>query len=173
MFASTMTDKTTKKGLLVDWRAVFYAGLLAGTFLLLLNLFLLPTSVDGGVELTLRYMASIVLGEGVLTSEVEFSATIIIIAMLLHYVLALFFTCLVAFVVHRGGLLLGAIGGLLLGIALYFINLYSLTWFFPWFFVMEGTIFFISHAIFGTIAGTMYEILEREEYEEAQGERTN
>ncbi|MCB0712688.1 MAG: hypothetical protein KDD67_10195 [Ignavibacteriae bacterium] len=166
-----MTNNINNRGLLVDWRAAFYAGLIAGTLFLVLNLFLLPVIIDGDSWLMLRYIASILLGKSVLAPNYEVGVGIVGTALAVQYILSILFTMVIAFVVHRGGVVTGAIGGLFLGIALYFINLYSFTLLFPWFFALEGGLLLVAHAIFGGVAGTMYELLEREELEVLQGEK--
>ncbi len=165
-----MSDPAARGLLLVDRRAAFYAGLIAGTLFLVLNLFFLPVAINGDTDLMLRYIASIILGKGALSPDRAIDGPIIIAALGIGYALSIFFTLIIAFVVHRGGVVAGAIGGLLLGIALYFINVYSLTLFFPWFFALQGGPFLVVHGIFGAAAGTMYELLERDEFEELQGE---
>ena len=41
-------------GLLVDWKAVFWAGLVSGTVFLLLNLFVVPPLMDGNLWISVR-----------------------------------------------------------------------------------------------------------------------
>ena len=166
-----MSNNINDRGLLVDWRAAIYAGLIAGTLFLVLNLFLLPVMIDGDTTLMIRYIASIVLGKEALSPDHAVGGGMIAAALAIQYVLSILFTMIIAFVVHRGGVVAGAIGGVLLGSALYSINLYTFTLFFPWFFALEGGLFLIAHAIFGGVAGTMYELLEREELEVLQGEK--
>ena len=79
----------------------------------------------------------------------------------------------VAYVVHRWGVVGGTIGGAVLGLSIYLINMYTLTLLFPWFFTMENTLFLIVHIIFGAAVGALYEVMERDEYEERQGEVGN
>jgi hypothetical protein len=50
----------------VDWRAVFWAGLVAGTLFLLVNLFVVPRLMEGSFWISVRLVASILLGSDIL-----------------------------------------------------------------------------------------------------------
>ncbi len=147
---------------LVDWSAALWSGLISGTIFLLLNLFLSPV---GNVWVMLRLFASIILGDGILAPPPTFDFVALLAALVVHFVLSILYALLVAYVVHRGGLISGIIGGALLGLALYSINFYTLTFFYPWFFAMRSTVFIVTHALFGALAGGIYEALEVEVYE--------
>ncbi len=153
---------------LVDWRASVLAGLGAGTLFLILNLLIIPEALSTSVEVVLRYFASIVLGPGALGKA--YGAGIVATALALHYLLSVVAAISIAYVVHRWGVVGGTIGGILMGLAIYLFNMYSLTYFIPWFFSMESSIFLILHLIFGGAAGAIYEMLERGEYHELQDE---
>jgi hypothetical protein len=153
----TMTSKRMRQ--LVDWSAALWAGLIAGALFLLLNLFLSPI---GNAWAMLRLFASIILGEGILAPPATFDITALIAALVIHFGLSILYALLIAYVIHRGGLISGVIGGALLGLALYSINVYTLTLLYPWFFAMRGAIFITTHAIFGAVAGGIYEALEVE-----------
>ena len=66
--------------------------------------------------------------------------------------------------IYRWGLIIGFFGGGLLGLALYVINFYSLSYFFPWFYAYRSWVMVVSHIVFGALAGGLYELLEVEEY---------
>ena len=59
--------------------------------------------------------------------------------------------------------------GAVFGLALYYINVYTLTLLFPWFFMMQAGIFAVTHVIFGAVAGATYELLEVEEFVPVDG----
>lgn len=141
----------------VTWRAVFIATIVAGTVFLLVNLLLTNMLYQINPALSLRYIASLVMGESVLMSA---DATSLIVGVLVHYGLSLVFTLVITIVVHRWGLLVGIIGGGALGIAIYAINLYTFTLAFPWFFAMTGTVWLLSHLFFGMVAGGVYELFD-------------
>ena len=141
----------------ISWRAIGLAGIGGGTAFLLTNLVLTPLMLEVDASLILRYFASLVLGDGVL---VEWSNTTLIIGVIVHYVLSMLFAMLIAFVIHRWGLLVGIIGGTIMGLALYGINIYTMTVFFPWFFAINNSVLLISHIVFGAVTGGIYEMFD-------------
>jgi len=141
----------------VDWRAIPIAGLAAGTVFLLVNLMLTPIIFEIDSTLPLRYIASLVLGESAVTDD---GAGGLVIGVIVHYVLSIVFTLVIAIVIHRWGLLVGIIGGAILGASIYSINLYTFTVFFEWFFAINSEVMLISHIFFGATAGGIYELFD-------------
>lgn len=142
----------------MTWRAVLVAGLVAGTLFLLADLVFAPIVTNVSAALTLRYFAGLVMGTKVLTGAA--TPTVYIVGILVHYVLSLVFALVIALVVHRWGMVVGIIGGALLGVAIYAINLYTVTLLFPWFFAINSTVILLCHAIFGAVAGGVYEMFD-------------
>ena len=142
----------------VAWRAIPLAGLAAGTAHLVALLVLTPLMLDIQPVLPLKYMGSLVLGQGVL---MEADTMTLVVGVLVHYVLSIFFTLIIAIVVHRWGLAVGIIGGALLGLCIYAINFYTMTYLFNWMFAMHSTVSVIAHLIFGAVAGGVYELYDR------------
>ena len=141
----------------VTWRAVLISGLVAGTLFLLTDVVLAPAILNVNASLTLRYFAALVLGSKVLTQT---GSSILITGIIVHYVLSLLFALVISVVVHRWGLVVGIIGGAILGVAIYGINLYTVTLLFPWFFAINSTVILLCHAIFGAVAGGVYEMFD-------------
>jgi ABC-type cobalamin transport system permease subunit len=149
----------------IDWKAVLWAGLVAGTVFLLANLFAVPRIMGGSFWISVRLVGSMLLGEGVLAPPATFHAGALVAAIAVHYTLALVLAAVIAFVVHRGGLIGGVLGGAVLGAAFYFINYYTLSYFFPQFFALRHGSVLASHILFGALAGGIYELLEDQIYE--------
>jgi hypothetical protein len=141
----------------VTWRAVLVSGLVAGTLFLLTDLVFAPLVTQTSATVTLRYFAALVLGSKVLTQS---GTDILIIGVIVHYVLSLVFALVIALVVHRWGMVVGIVGGAIMGVAIYGINLYTLTVLFPWFFAINSTVILLCHAIFGAVAGGVYEMFD-------------
>ncbi|GIL09066.1 MAG: hypothetical protein BroJett033_5770 [Chloroflexota bacterium] len=144
----------------VAWKAIPVAGAAAGTVFLILSLVLMPLAFGVNATLVLRYFGSLVLGSQVL---VQNDTLTLIVGVIMHYALSALFTLVIALVVHRWGLLVGVIGGGLLGLAIYGINLYLFTrllgWF-EWFYALAGPVLLASHIAFGAVAGGVYELLD-------------
>lgn len=112
-----------------------------------------------------RLFASIFLGESILAPPATFDLTALTVSIITNLILSELFTLLIAFVFHKYGLATGIIGGAVFGLAIYLINFYSLSYFFPWFFVLGSWPFVLTHILFGAVAGGVYELLEVEEFE--------
>ncbi len=141
----------------VSWRAIPIAGLAGGTAFLLFDAILTPLVLKINGVLILRYIASLVLGSKAL---MDGGVGVVIVGILVHFVLSLLFAAIISIVVHRWGLRVGIIGGAILGLSLYGINLYAFTLVFPWFFALNGPILLLSHVLFGAVAGGVYESLD-------------
>ncbi len=143
----------------VAWRAIPIAGVAAGIVFLLANLVLMPRYLDVEVSVIINYIASLVMGKDMLMDDT--GPGIIAVALVVHFALSLVFTLVIAVVVHRWGLAVGLIGGAILGLSLYAINLYTMTLLFDWFFAINSTVLAVSHIVFGMVAGGIYEALDR------------
>lgn len=148
----------------VDWSAAVWAGIIAGLAFMLLNLYVTPYVLGGNAWVMVRLFASVILGQGILAPPATFDLAAIAAAMGTHFALSVAFALLLAYIIHRGGLITGILGGAVFGMALYFINFYTLTWFFPWFFALKSSIMLGTHLLFGALAGGIYEVLEVEEF---------
>lgn len=150
------------KNQFVDWRAVFWAALVAAVVFFLTTSFIVPLIVGGNVWVIVRLLSSILLGPDRLAPPATFDGTALIAGMSIHLLLSFVFTSILAIITHRWGLVTGILLGGLFGWSLYLINIYSLTIFFPWFAVMKHPAFLAAHVLFGMTSGGVYELLEVE-----------
>ena len=148
----------------VDFRAVFWAGLVSGLVFLVVNM-LLSLLFLGTPWLFIRMVAALLPGQDVLPPPASFDPAIFIVALVIHLLLSLVFTTILALIIHKWGLLVGIIDGAIFGLALYAINIYTFSFFFPWFFSLRSWIILLSHVFYGATAGGMYEALEVERFE--------
>ncbi len=150
---------------IMDWRAAIWAGIVAGVVFLALQMGILA-GVNGSSSpwIVLRMLAAMVMGQQVLPPPATFDPAIAGVALLINFILSILFALLIAFVLHRWGMLVGMLGGALFGLALYAINYYTFTLFFPWFFPMRSWLVVLAHIVFGATAGGVYEAFEHEEY---------
>lgn len=157
-----MNIETPRMRQLVDWRAAIQAGVISSLVFFVLELVLIPLTMGGNSSIVMRYLASLLLGKGVLPPSDSSGFGAFMAALLMTVVMGVIFSCIIAFVIHRGGILTGIFGGALLGLALYLINFYTLTLIFPWFYVLTGWMSAFNHIIYGALAGGIYEGLEVE-----------
>jgi hypothetical protein len=161
--ADALTEVRIRK--VVDLKAVVTAALVAGTVALLCNYFVVPALLDVSSWVAVRLSGSILLGKGVLAPPATAHIGALVAGVFVHYVLALLMTLVIAYVVHRGGLLGGVLIGGLLGLAFFCIDYYTLTYFLPQFFALQHWSVVASHVLFGAVAGGMYELLEDQIFE--------
>ena len=159
-----MTSLRTQVRHLMDWKAAVIAGLMAGAIFLLVLLVAYPLATGGTPWTVFRFIGAIILGETVLPPPTTFDAGVVVTAVLLHFILSVIYTLVLALIVHRWGILISVIGGVLFGLALYLINFFTFTMFFPWFYPARAWPFSIGHILFGAIAGGVYELLEKDVY---------
>jgi len=147
----------------MDTRAAFWAGVISGFFFLFGSMTLTWWAV-GSPWVVTRLLASLILGSGVLPPPATFTPGTVLVALIVHFALSIGYAMLIAFVLHRWGILVGIVGGALLGLAFYAINFYAISYLFPWFYPMRSWMFAASHALFGAVVGGLYETMEVERF---------
>lgn len=154
-----MTQNIQLKSIL-QWRVALVAGLIAGAFFLILTALYMSLRYGLNLWVILRYISSIVLGERVLPPPATFDPATAIVGLLVNFALAVIYALILASIIHRWGLLVGVIGGAVFGAALYAINTYTFTLFYPWFFALHGVPLLFSYVLSGAVAGGVYELLD-------------
>ena len=140
------------------WKAAVWAGLIAGAVFLVLEMVLVPLALGESMWGPPRMMAAIVMGERVLPPPATFDPLILLVAMAVHFPLSVLFAIPAAWIVQRMGPGVGAtlLLGALWGLALYAINFYAMTAFFPWFAMARNWVSIVGHAVFGFVATWAY-----------------
>lgn len=138
----------------VAWKVIPLAGIVGGVVLLLTNFVLSPIVYDVSGLILLRYFAGLVMGSDAVS---ETGSGVLVVGLLVHLVFSIIFALIIAVVVHRWGLPVGIVGGAILGLAIYGINLYTMTTFFEWFFAVHSTVLLIGHILYGATVGAIYE----------------
>jgi hypothetical protein len=161
-----MSDETIRVRQLVDWSAALWSGAIAGTVLLLLHVLWLPTVIGGNMWVIFRCLASIVMGDSILPVDALETPDPVAIGVgtALLYAIAILAALAIALVVHRGGLVLSAVVGALLGIGLCFVLMAFFTYYRPWLLSLAQPAWLACFAIYGGITGALYELLEVEEF---------
>lgn len=145
----------------MDKRAATIAGLLAAVISLLLGMAILQYLHENALGLP-RLLATIVLGRDALDADITPVGTALGVGVAVHLVLGLVFAFVISFTLHRWGFWVGLIGGGLFGLALYAINTYTMSRFFPEFYFYRSWFMVGLHVVFGALCGGIYESLERD-----------
>jgi hypothetical protein len=145
----------------MDKRAAIIAGLIAAIVSLGGGMAVLQYLHENAFGLP-RLLSSIVLGRGALDAGVTSNMTALGVGAGVHVVLGLVFAFVISFTLHRWGFLVGLIGGGLFGLALYAINTYTMSQFFPDFYYYRSWFMICFHVVFGALCGGIYEALERD-----------
>jgi hypothetical protein len=152
----------------LDWHAAVLSGLISGIIFILLNLLIIPGFLEQDIWIMIRDIASIFLGEEHLTNPPVFDPKVFILVVIIHFSFSALFAFLIAYIIYRWGLLVGIIGGAFLGLGVYGIDLYVLSYFSPWFEFIKSWPLMVSHIIFGASAGGIYELFEIERFVAAE-----
>ncbi len=160
----TRSSGSVRMQQIMDIRAALLASLIAGLVYLVVQIVMAVWLFGSTPWVVLRWQAAILLGEGVLPPPAGFASLPILVGLLLHFALSVLYGLLIAFIIHRGGLLVGIVGGGLVGLALYALNFYTFTILFPWFFAIRNWLIILGHVLFGMLVGGIYEALEVEEF---------
>lgn len=161
-----MSQTSSRLRQVMDWRAAIVAGLVAGLVFLLFQLIATSVALGERPWIVLNQIAAIVLGPAGLVNSFELNPTALILGLLLHFLFSVLFALLLAFIIHRWGLVVGIIGGALFGLALYGLNYYAFAriFTFTWFTGMRSAYVILAHIVFGAVAGGVYEALEKDIY---------
>ena len=150
----------------IDWKAAALAGVIAGLAFMMLEMALIMMLQGQSPWGPPRMMAAMVMGQGALPPMGEaatFDFGIMMVAMMIHLMLSIILGIILAFIISRLGLSLVAsiAGGSVFGLIVYFVNFYGFTAIFPWFAMARGPISLFSHAMFGAVAGGVYQAIAR------------
>lgn len=145
----------------MDKRAAVIAGLFAALISLVLGMGVLQYLHENALQLP-RLLATIVLGRDALSAEVVSGTKALAVGIGVHLLLGLAFAFVISFTLHRWGFWTGLIGGGLFGLALYAINTYTMSRFFPDFYYFRSWFMIGFHVLFGALCGGIYEAIERD-----------
>ncbi len=145
----------------MDKRAAVVAGLIAAIVSLGVGMGVLQYLHESALGLP-RLIATIALGRDAFDAEIVSNGVAFAVGLAVHLGLGLFFAFLISFTLHRWGFWVGLIGGGLFGLALYAINTYTMSRFFPEFWHYRSWFMIGFHVLFGALCGGIYEALERD-----------
>jgi hypothetical protein len=145
----------------MDKRAATIAGLIAAIVSLGAGMAVLQYLHESALSLP-RLLSTIALGRSALDTEAVSNGQALAVGVGVHLVLGLVFAFVISFTLHRWGFWVGLIGGGLFGLALYAINTYTMSRFFPEFYFYRSWFMIGFHVLFGALCGGIYEAIERD-----------
>lgn len=151
----------------MDWVAAAVSGFAAGAVLMILDLVWSAIFNPDGPWRTSHMIAPIFSGatDSLQTGDYSFSISVVIIALLTHYVLGIVFGLVLAVILAQLRLdaepLPALATGACVGLLLYVVNFEGLTAFFPWLAGLRGTATLAAHLVFGCVAALLYWRLKR------------
>lgn len=140
------------------WRAAAVAGLIGGATLMVLELLWSATSGASPWIIT-NQIAGIGLGADIARSA-DFSASVVAVALVIHYALGVVFGCILAAMLSllhledRPGMEVAA--GAVFGTLLYIVGFYGMASLYPWFADLRGLETYIGQVIFGMVVAFTY-----------------
>lgn len=151
---------------LPDWPMAVASGFVAGAVVMVLELLWSTGFGEAGPWNTAHRVAALIMGPGVLQSA-GFSMTVVVAALVTHYVLGIAFGMILAAIMAPFSLDSSAgmalLAGAVFGLVIYLFNFYGMERVFPWFAEMRGWATLVAHLIFGMVAAAVYWKLERRE----------
>ena len=157
-------SRMTRMRQVVDWRAAIIGSLAGAITFLLAIAMLLPVTTGGTLWAFYRYIASILLGAGILPPPAGFDIVAVLVGTVIHVALSLVYGAILTTIIHRWGLIVGLLGGALFGLAVYAINFFTFTLIFDWFYLLRSWPIVLAHVLFGAVTGLVYELLEVERF---------
>ena len=147
----------------IDWKAVVWAGIIAGAVFMMLDMVLVATLGGGSLWGPPRMIAAMVMGREVLPPPANFALVPMMVAMMIHLVMSIILAVVLGGMISNWRLSLAAsiIAGTLFGLLIYVVNFYGFTAIWPWFAMARNWISIFAHAMFGLVLGWAYHALAR------------
>lgn len=140
--------------------AALWAGLIAGLAFLAIEMAMLMMMGQSPWGPP-RMMGAIVLGRDVLPPPATFDMSAVAAAMMVHFPLSILYAFVLALALERLSLWPALLAGALFGLAIYFINFYGFTAWFPWFADARGLGSIAGHVLYGLVLAFSYKKLAR------------
>ena len=156
-------DKPTATLRQIDWRAAIWASVIAGLVFAVLEVAMVPLLQGKSAWAPLHMIGAIALGSGAMASPDTFDLGIVATAVVVHMVLAIVYGVILAYIITRATTGMAVLVGAVYGLALYFINFYGFTKWFPWFAEARDSISIFTHIVQGGLMAYLYTLYSAEE----------
>ncbi len=146
-----------------DWAAAAVSGFVACAFFSAVEMLMVLLVSGQSPWVPPRMVAAIALGPGILTQPATFDVSIVAMALIVHAVIGVALGVVLGAIVAPfrldSDVVTVSVAGAIFGLAVYAVNFYVMTQWFPWFVASRGWTMVAGHVIFGAFAGYMYWVL--------------
>jgi len=155
-------DKPTATIRQIHWGAAIWASIIGGLVFAVLEVAMVPMIQGKSPWAPLHMIGAIALGPGAMSSPDTFDLGIVATAVVVHLVLAVVYGIILAFIIMRMDTGIAVLVGGLYGLALYFINFYGFTRWFPWFADARDWISIFTHIVQSGLMAYLYRLYSPE-----------
>lgn len=145
----------------IDWSAAIWASIIGGLVFAILEVVLVPWLQGKSPWAPLHMIGAIALGPSAMASPDAFDLGVIGTAVGVHIGLAILYGVILAYIVNRMTTGLAVVVGGAYGLALYFINFYGFTAWFPWFADARDGISIFTHIVQSGLVAYCYKMFAR------------
>ena len=145
----------------INWSAAIWASVDAGLVFAVLEVVMVPVFKGMSMWAPLHMIGAIALGPGAMASPDVFDFRIVGTAVVVHMALAIIYGVILAFIITRLDTGMAVVVGGVYGLALYFINFYGFTKWFPWFADARDWISIFTHIVQGGLMAYLYKMFDR------------
>ncbi|MDQ3309584.1 MAG: hypothetical protein M3497_05605 [Gemmatimonadota bacterium] len=142
----------------IDWSAAIWAGVIAGTVFLMMEMFLMPLfGFAPSIWAPPRMIGAIGLGESALPPPATFDLGVVMVAMMIHFATSILFAIVVALIIRSLGMGAAIAVGVVAALLLYVFVFYIMTagpW--PWFANARNWLSIVVHIVFGALVAWWY-----------------
>ena len=143
----------------IEWGPAIWSSIIAGVVFAVIEV-ALAWAVKGQSPWTpLHMIGAIGLGSDAMTPPDTFDLRIIGVAVVIHFALAILYGAILAFIIQRVGTTTAVLVGAVYGLALYFINFYGFTRWFPWFADARDWVSILSHIVQSGLMAGLYKVM--------------
>jgi hypothetical protein len=150
----------------LNWGAAIAAGIVAGIVATGAQLALWWLFLDDALPWNLyrdaRLTAAVLMGPEVLPPPPTFDWAVMAVATFIHFMLSIAYSLILACLISRLGMKLSLVTGLIYGLGIYAVNMYGITFIFPWFSAVRDWVTVVTHAVFGLSLAGIYKMLSRQ-----------
>ena len=144
----------------IDWSAAIWSAIIAGVVFMMLEMIMVPLFGGDSPWAPPRMIAAIGMGSDVLPPPATFDLTVMMVAIVIHLILAVVYAVILAFVINRQQMGMAILSCAIFGLALYFINFYGFTAVFPWFAMARNLISIFAYLLFVLVLAWSYKGLQ-------------